>query len=36
MLSIVERSGEECTVLTHGENVFHDALELVKNSAVIK
>ena len=30
MLSIVERSGEECTVLTHGENVFHDALELVK------
>ena len=31
MLSIVEKSGDECTVLRHGKEVFHDALELVKN-----
>ena len=30
MLNIAERSSEEYTVLTHGEGVFHEALELVK------
>ena len=30
MLSIQEKSNEECTVLKHGTDVFHKALELVK------
>ena len=30
MLSIAERSSDACTVLRHGEGVFHEALELVK------
>ena len=30
MLSIETRSGEACTVLRHGNKVFHDALELVR------
>lgn len=30
MLNLAERSSDACTELTHGEKVFHDALELVK------
>lgn len=30
MLSIAEKNNDACTVLTHGDHVFHDALELVK------
>lgn len=30
MLQISERSNEELSIINHGENVFHDALELVK------
>ena len=30
MLNIVERTDEKCVTLKHGDNVFHEALSLVR------
>lgn len=34
MLNIVEKNNEELTVLQHGTNVFHEALELVQEGEI--
>ena len=34
MLNIVEKNNEELTVLQHGANVFHEALELVQEGEI--